>query len=303
MMIPTVVLACKSDLERRVDPQGAAADFLQLYDNGLVEVSNAQESGKKKMRQAFEWLIKAVFRGRSPYSHFNASSKVIDPFADASKSESEIDYRNPASPVLLISPPPWETSRTATPTASSSVSSVNTLSQGTSSRLPNTPLPTIPASRSPTVPNSPTRARSTGDLLSEHEKSRTRDWQIDKDGALAGGIGRSNSNALPLQKTPPSSGEIMDAVVDPPPNKKESKEKDGSSRPWATLDELLDKLLFLAVSGDGKHVSITMTPFLSLSRRSNIYNSFFAHLSEVRKPEERSFGYAITTTSTGPAFW
>ncbi|KAJ7169879.1 ras guanine nucleotide exchange factor domain-containing protein [Mycena filopes] len=234
MMIPTVVLACKSDLERRVDPQGAAADFLQLYDNGLVEVSNAQESGKKKMRQAFEWLIKAVFRGRH-----------------ASKSESDIDYRNPASPVLLISPPPWETSRTVTPTAASSVSSMSTLSQGHSavSRLPNAPLPTIPASRAPTVPNSPTRARSTGDLLSEHEKSRTRDFQVDKDGSLAGAIARSNSNA-PLQKTPPSSVEVLDVVVDPPPNKIESKEKDASSRPWATLDELLDKLLFLAVSGD-----------------------------------------------------
>jgi hypothetical protein len=76
MMIPTVVLACKSDLERRVDPQGAAADFLQLYDNGLVEVSNASEPGKKKMRQAFEWLIKAVFRGRRSYpppSHIGLS--------------------------------------------------------------------------------------------------------------------------------------------------------------------------------------------------------------------------------------
>ncbi|KAJ7900370.1 ras guanine nucleotide exchange factor domain-containing protein [Mycena olivaceomarginata] len=233
MMIPTVVLACKSDLERRVDPQGAAADFLQLYDNGLVEVSNASEPGKKKMRQAFEWLIKAVFRGRH-----------------ASKSESDVDYRNPASPVLLISPPPWETSRTVTPTASSSVSSMSTLSQGhTSSRLPNAPLPTIPASRSPTVPNSPTRARSTGDLLSEHEKSRTRDWQIDKDGAY-NGIGRSSSNAVVMQQTPPTSTEVLDVIVDPPPNKKESKEKDASSRPWATLDELLDKLLFLAVSGD-----------------------------------------------------
>ncbi|KAJ7786334.1 ras guanine nucleotide exchange factor domain-containing protein [Mycena metata] len=228
MMIPT------SDLERRVDPQGAAADFLQLYDNGLVEVSNAQESGKKKMRQAFEWLIKAVFRGRH-----------------ASKSESDIDYRNPASPVLLISPPPWETSRTVTPTAASSVSSMSTLSQGHSavSRLPNAPLPTIPASRAPTVPNSPTRARSTGDLLSEHEKSRTRDFQIDNDGSFAGAMARSNSNALPLQKTPPSSAEVLDVVV-PPPNKTESKEKDARSRPWATLDELLDKLLFLAVSGD-----------------------------------------------------
>ncbi|KAJ7706156.1 ras guanine nucleotide exchange factor domain-containing protein [Mycena rosella] len=232
MMIPTVVLACKSDLERRVDPQGAANDFLQLYDNGLVEVSNAQESGKKKMRQAFEWLIKAVFRGRH-----------------ASKSESDIDYRNPASPVLLISPPPWETSRTVTPTASSSVSSMSTLSQGQQSALsrhPPSALPTIPASRSPTVPNSPTRARSTGDLLSEHEKSRTRDWQLEND---AGAIARSNSNAVP-QKALGIPDEPLDVIVDPPPNKKEVKEKDASSRPWATLDELLDKLLFLAVSGD-----------------------------------------------------
>ncbi|KAF7320321.1 Ras guanyl-nucleotide exchange factor [Mycena kentingensis (nom. inval.)] len=227
MMIPTLVLACKSDLERRVDPQGAAADFLQLYDNGLVEVSNAHESGKKKMRQAFEWLIKAVFRGRH-----------------SSKSESDLDYRNPASPVLLISPPPWEVSRTVTPTASSST--MSTLSHGQPARGSNPPLPTIPASRSPTVPNSPTRARSTGDLLSEHEKSRTRDWQLEKDGGV---IARSSSNSVSSQKPPPVANE---PVFDPPPPPvaKETKEKEASSRPWATLDELLDKLLFLAVSGD-----------------------------------------------------
>ncbi|KAJ7630961.1 ras guanine nucleotide exchange factor domain-containing protein [Roridomyces roridus] len=229
MMIPTVVLACKSDLQRSVDPQGAAADFLQLYDNGLVEVSNANDSGKKKMRQAFEWLIKAVFRVR------------------LHKSQSDADYRNPASPVLLISPPPWETSRTVTPTASSSVSSMSTLSQGQTalSRPPNAPLPTIPASRSPTVPNSPTRARSTGDLLSEHEKSRTRDWQIEKDANLTSSITRSNSS---VQQKP--SADVAEVVAEPPPNQKDPREKDASSRPWATLDELLDKLLFLAVSGD-----------------------------------------------------
>ncbi|KAJ7225494.1 ras guanine nucleotide exchange factor domain-containing protein [Mycena pura] len=228
MMIPTVVLACKSDLERQVDPQGAATDFLQLYDNGLVEVSNAQESGKKKMRQAFEWLIKAVFRGRNTHNI-----------------ESDIDYRNPASPVLIIS----ETSRTVTPTASSSVSTLSTLSHGQSvfSRSSNAPLPTIPASRSPSVPNSPSRARSTGDLLSEHEKSK---WQVDTDISFSGSIARSNSSAISSQKTPPISAAAIDVVADLPPNKIESKEKDASSRPWATLDELLDKLLFLAVSGD-----------------------------------------------------
>lgn len=63
MMLPTVVLACKSDLQRRVDPQGAA-EILELYDNGLVEVTSGHEAGKRKMRQAFGWIFKAIFRGR-----------------------------------------------------------------------------------------------------------------------------------------------------------------------------------------------------------------------------------------------
>lgn len=151
---------------------------------------------------------------------------------------------------------------------------MSTLSQGhTASRLPNAPLPTIPASRAPTVPNSPTRARSTGDLLSEHEKSRTRDWQIDKDGTF-NGIGRSNSNAIPTQKIPPPSAEVVDVVVDPP-SKKDSKEKDVSSRPWATLDELLDKLLFLAVSGDGMQGYCTAKTFFnSQSQTQHISHTF-----------------------------
>lgn len=92
------------------------------------------------------------------------------------------DYRNPASPDMISSPsPPWEGSGSATPLASaaSSSSAVN-FAPGQTVRLP--PLPTIPASRTSTTPNSPTRARSTGDLLSEHESSRLFDGQSENDG-------------------------------------------------------------------------------------------------------------------------
>jgi hypothetical protein len=65
LKLPTVVLACKSDLERQVEPQ-KALEILQLYDVGLVEVSNTQE-GKEKMRRSFDWLLKAIFRDRSVY--------------------------------------------------------------------------------------------------------------------------------------------------------------------------------------------------------------------------------------------
>ncbi len=96
---------------------------------------------------------------------------------------------NPASPALLSSssPPPWEISRasSATPTASSSnpvqpqpASTNNRISghapsQSTShaARAYHMPLATA-SSGAPPTPASPTRARSTSDLLSEHEKSK-----------------------------------------------------------------------------------------------------------------------------------
>lgn len=88
------------------------------------------------------------------------------------RAESSSNYRNPASPDVLISPHPWEGSRTTTPTASSSLPQVNDDAQGTSLN-PRLPLPTI-SSQPPGSPNSPPRVRSTGDILSENETSMGR---------------------------------------------------------------------------------------------------------------------------------
>lgn len=59
-----MVLACKSDLERSVDPK-QAHDLLQRYDSGLVEVTKESEAGKDRMRKSFQWLVKAILRERS----------------------------------------------------------------------------------------------------------------------------------------------------------------------------------------------------------------------------------------------
>ncbi|KZT02739.1 uncharacterized protein LAESUDRAFT_400607 [Laetiporus sulphureus 93-53] len=61
LKLPTIVLACKSDLPLHVDPKRAAR-VLQQYDVGLIEVATTNPAGKDKIRTAFEWIFKAIFR-------------------------------------------------------------------------------------------------------------------------------------------------------------------------------------------------------------------------------------------------
>ncbi|KAE9411110.1 ras GEF [Gymnopus androsaceus JB14] len=211
LQFPVIVIACKSDLERRVDPS-SASETLQQYDVGLVEV-NHSESGRGKMKRSFDYLLKAIVRERRH------------------------DYRNPASPDIVTNSP-WdrvEGSRTATPTASSA-SSINHILLPAPISVQSS-LPTIPASRTTTVPNSPTRARSTGDLLSERSR------YLEANEPLQPTI---DAVSIPNNSDHSPTTELL------PPAKVESKDKDKEMRPaqWATLDELLDKLLFLSVSGD-----------------------------------------------------
>lgn len=59
--LPLMVLACKSDLTKAVDPQ-VATGVLHQYDVGLVEVTAGLEEGKAKMRRSFDWLLRSIFR-------------------------------------------------------------------------------------------------------------------------------------------------------------------------------------------------------------------------------------------------
>ena len=61
MKLPTVVIACKTDLAGQVDPR-TVANMLRKFDAGLVEANVVTEAGKAKIRGAFDWLFKAIFR-------------------------------------------------------------------------------------------------------------------------------------------------------------------------------------------------------------------------------------------------
>jgi hypothetical protein len=74
-------------------------------------------------------------------------------------------FRNPASPDVLISPPPWENLQSAASP------------QGHPGLSPMIQSPLSPPHSRTSVPTSPTRTRSMSDLLSEHEKSKNQGRQ------------------------------------------------------------------------------------------------------------------------------
>lgn len=64
LKLPTIVFACKSDLERQVDRDRVSSFLEQQHDIGLVEVTTTNPSGKEKIRTAFEFVFKAIFSHR-----------------------------------------------------------------------------------------------------------------------------------------------------------------------------------------------------------------------------------------------
>lgn len=60
LKLPLIVMACKSDLDKRVDPTYAMR-ALEVFDAGLVEVSAVTPAGKERIRDAFEWLLRAIY--------------------------------------------------------------------------------------------------------------------------------------------------------------------------------------------------------------------------------------------------
>lgn len=123
-----------------------------------------------------------------------------------------MNYRNPASPDILLSTPPWENSRTATPTASTVILPTDSLAQRQTEAF-SAPVPL----HNTAPPNSPSRVRSTGDILYEHERSKIRAWHVDT----------PTSNNL-KDITDSSRGSGIDTVDQPEAveNQKEGKERE-----------------------------------------------------------------------------
>ncbi|KAL1951959.1 hypothetical protein VTO73DRAFT_1108 [Trametes versicolor] len=252
---PCIALSCKTDLPQRVNPKDAHS-ILQQYQVGLIEVSTVTDQSKERIRKAFEFILTAIFRDLDG-----------------------VDLpRNPASPAWLLSqsPPPWDISRasSATPTASSSAHTAQqpSISGRTSSHVPSQSI-SQPArgyqrplgssiSGTPSTPTSPTRVRSTGDLLSEHEKSKKRA------SVYNGGRNSSHSSF--------HSHQVTGLGVDGPSSMTDISTSDGArdmsmkesrAPPWMSLEDLLNKLLFMAVCDDDpvfiSHFLLTYRRFAS----------------------------------------
>ncbi|KIJ21729.1 hypothetical protein PAXINDRAFT_165135 [Paxillus involutus ATCC 200175] len=242
MKYSIIAVALKSDLPVAVDPQSSLSLF-QQHDVGLVQVTRVGDNGK--MRKAFKFLLMSILR--VPNS----------------------ELRNPASPEALVLPVPWESrgSTSATPTASSSEASVRTMSQDQTSSFRLSPTSTLPSSPPP-LATSPTRARSTSDLFSEHEKARSRgseERKLSNARSVSSLVATNSLQSSSASLSRPVRGDSLNGFEDD--DRQVAKEKEIRSVQYATLDELLDKLLFLAVSGDDptfiSHFLLTYRRFAS----------------------------------------
>ncbi|KAG2154869.1 ras guanine nucleotide exchange factor domain-containing protein [Suillus clintonianus] len=246
LKLSTIAVALKTDLNAVVDPL-ESSNLLKTYDIGLVQVDHLGDAGRARVKKAFNWLTISILPG--PHA----------------------DLRNPASPDALNSPITWEaraSTSSATPTVSSSTASTHTMSQDQGSSLRHSPTSTIPSSPPP-IAISPTRARSTPDLLSAHEMSKSRESperKLSNARSVASFVGSSSLNSSSFKSfvgTDAPLNVTENGHLDRPVNK----EKEPRSGQYATLEELLDKLLFLAVSGDDptfiSHFLLTYRRFAS----------------------------------------
>ncbi|KAG2137992.1 ras guanine nucleotide exchange factor domain-containing protein [Suillus clintonianus] len=232
LKLSTIAVALKTDLNVVVDPQ-ESSNLLKNYDVGLVQVDRLGETGRARIEKVFNWLTVSILPG--PHA----------------------DLRNPASPNARHSLITWEarasaSASSATPTTSSSTISTQTMSQDQGSSLGHSPTSTLP-SPPPPIAISPTRARSTPDLLSTHEVSQSRasyERKLSSARSVTSFAGSSSINSSSfssfISRRDASLNVTENGHIDHPV----SKEKEPRSGQYATLEELLDKLLFLAVSDD-----------------------------------------------------
>ncbi|KAI9453994.1 ras GEF, partial [Russula earlei] len=200
---------------------------LTRFDIGLVKVTISNEAGKSRLRLAFDWLLRAISQNR----------RMPLSHADAAS------YQNPASPDVLTAPPPWEIPRsdTATPTATMNVSS--DLSHVLQSSEAHPVSPTHD-------PISSTHSRSTGDLTASSTAEKATVLECNTD--FTDLESKSSVTAVSLQADTSGIEFSMSS---------------SQYVPWATLDDLLERLLFLAISGDDggfiSHFLLTYRRFAS----------------------------------------
>jgi len=176
-----------------------------------------------------------------------------------------VNYQNPASPDVLTAPPPWEIPRSDTATPTAAMHALSDLSHVLPSSDAHTVIPTQ-------APISPAQSRSTDDLAEYATATKTSVSEGNASQDLTDLESKSSVTAVSLNAD--ASGTEFSGLNDttePPDDIPEERPgipgRISHYVPWATLDDLLDKLLFLAVSGDNwgfiSHFLLTYRRFAS----------------------------------------
>ncbi|KAI5124751.1 hypothetical protein M0805_005385 [Coniferiporia weirii] len=273
--IPYIVLACKSDLPHRIPPADAVNVILK-YDGGIVEISN-NDAGREKSKRCVGVLLRGVLRRRygdvdphvNPCSPglYNAPAPwemVPSPLTTHSIPSSASDMNTPTSATIpsinqVSSDFPRQPLVPAplSPHSSFQSTTIAAVAPLVSSANANSPVPGNafihhPA-RSPSAPTSPTRARSMSDLLTGNQKPAQMARQLHE---LDRDISRSRSIVDLAKKSSRSAESVRSTHVSSPNQDQEpivifkKDPKQTPPAPWSTIEELLDKLFFLAVSDD-----------------------------------------------------
>ncbi|KAH8118477.1 ras GEF [Phellopilus nigrolimitatus] len=279
--LPYIVLACKSDLPHRIAPADAA-NVIYKYDGGIVEISN-NDVGKEKAKRCVGVLMRGVRRRRygEVEPHLNPCSPVLynvpapwemtpSPLT-ADSTATSVSLNTPISstnlapnmqstdlprqsrpPHIQLPPPPYSLNPSGPPAATSLPMTPPPLPANappaTSAHAGNSNLP-----RSPSAPTSPTRARSMSDIIAEHRESvqaaakqpHDFDSEMTRSKSIVDLAKTSSKSAESFKSACASPTPIPEPVI---PLRRDPRQQPPA--PWSTVEELLEKLFFLAVSGD-----------------------------------------------------
>ncbi|KIY52755.1 ras GEF, partial [Fistulina hepatica ATCC 64428] len=237
--LPAITLACKSDLPQDVHPEEASR-FLRSYEIGLIEVSN-NDIRKSKIRRTFIFLVKVILRQQRRQSIGH-----------------DFVYHNPAWD-------PWDTALTSVPSdtfhhanTEGQLSPKRAQTQGPAFPSPLSATPIVPRS-----PNSPTRTRSTAGDADHDSDGHGAPTTVPSMSSPLMKMKNSSSCSLPGGVSA-SSGTDHTPPPPLPPNIMREKKEQQRPTQWATVDELLDNLLFAAIIDDDPKF---ITHFLLTYRR------------------------------------
>lgn len=222
---PTVLVACKSDLEAEVDPHESLATA-QDYRAGFVEVTSNHESGKERMHRCFEWIVNRIVQSQQ---------RQLDTPSGAENTILLDEPHYPSAPVTVAMKSEKSTSSDMAHRQSTTLSHSPLSASSPSSNLPRSWSGDELGFSGRISPQTSRQRMDVSTSPSNHREPQTVSSESLDNGSS--GHGRDSVHSHNSHN-----GTVSHSL--------RAEQQERAPSPWATLEQILDKLLFLAVSGD-----------------------------------------------------